>query len=248
MSWRSMAAVAGVGCGVCVLMGAPRSWQLGLTFVTAIVAVRLVVSAVAPLRLASTLRRVSEGGSVAGVAVRLVPATDVLAVAGLWRPAIFCDPSTLAPLTDAEQRAVLLHELGHLRRRDPARLLLLSVLSPAVGRTRFGAAWLQGRRASLEIAADRHALAAGAERAALASALLRVGASVQPAGAATFGPRALDLRLAALLDGRPVAHRRAGWLLGVATVVVVGLCTAVLAANVPGLADAVACVVGACVP
>lgn len=247
MRWRWTAGMAGLVCGTGMLLGAPRWWQLGVALAVTVLVVRMVVSAVTQRRLVSTLRRVSMPGSVAGVEVRLVPATGVVAVAGLWRPAIFCDPSMLAPLTKAERRAVVLHELGHLRRRDPARLLLLAALSPLVDRTRTGAGWLQRWRASLEIAADRHALAVGADRTALASALLRIGAPAQPAGAATFGPRAVDLRLAALLGDQPVPRRWPRWLLGVG-LAVVGVCMMMVAADANGLADGVACVVGWCHP
>lgn len=44
--------------------------------------------------------------------------------AGLWRPVIFLSIGSIEILDDDELEAVLRHELAHVRRRDPLKLLL----------------------------------------------------------------------------------------------------------------------------
>lgn len=163
----------------------------------------LAVAAVAArrhARLARDLQAFTRPAEVAGVAVRVGLLPTAAMVAGLWRPQIYCDADTLALLTGEERRALVLHEDGHRRGRDPLRLVALDALAVVLERLGAGR-WLQARKARREIAADRYALARGAERPAIASALLKLQPGEQ---ATTVGFRsAAELRLRALL-GEPV--------------------------------------------
>ena len=63
----------------------------------------------------SVTQQVTPGKSIHCVATRAVCAP---AVAGLFRPTLLFPPSFLHDVSQAELRWVILHELGHLRRRD----------------------------------------------------------------------------------------------------------------------------------
>jgi beta-lactamase regulating signal transducer with metallopeptidase domain len=133
----------------------------------ALVARRLLEHA----RFVRSLRRFAVEGEFGGAPVRYV---DGLApfVAGIVRPHMYCDPELARRLPVPQQRAVVLHELHHVQRRDPLRLQLTSALRPLARllpglRTR-----LDAHEARYEIAADRFALRHGATRADVAGALL----------------------------------------------------------------------------
>jgi hypothetical protein len=94
-----------------------------------------------------------------GVSLRETEALSVPTLAGLVRPAIWMPRAWLAQLSDAELRHVLLHELGHARRRD---LLVQWLFSLAVCVHWFNPlAWLAARcaRADREMACDAWVLA-----------------------------------------------------------------------------------------
>lgn len=125
-------------------------------------------------------------------------------VRGLLRPRIELSLEYLVQIDDAMLRAVLLHEVEHVMCGDPLRGLLAEVamrLNPLGFLLRVELArWKLAR----EIACDRHAIRLGADRAALAEALV--------AGARYDGPSpafpalrsterdALELRVRLLLD------------------------------------------------
>ncbi len=109
--------------------------------------------------------------------VRLVSGLDTPYVAGLARPRIYCPADLADRLSEPELRAVLLHEHHHQLAHASARLVVLAAILPAVGRLEVGRRWVERRRAAIEIAADEHALRAGAGRAELARALLKLGSA-----------------------------------------------------------------------
>lgn len=242
-----IAAVAGAACAVCLVVAAPLPWRIGVASMVTWLLARGIRMAVTHARVASMLDRSSAPGTVGDVSVHLAPGSEVVAVAGLWRPAIFCDPSTLEQLSQRERRAVVLHESGHVRRRDPVRLLVLSVVSPLLSWSPRGCGWLESCKARVEIAADRHALSVGADRAALASALLRLGGAPQPAQVAGFR-NAVDLRLEALLGDRPRPGRPGPTAVWAAGLVVIGTCVSMLLAEGHTLTGGLACVLGWCWP
>lgn len=151
-------------------------------------------------RLAARLRLRAHSTTLAGIAAQELADADAAFVAGLRRPQIFCSPELPASLAPDELRAVLLHERYHQIDRAPAKLVLLETLAPLVSRVPGGAAWLARRVAELEIAADRHALAHGSSRPALARALLKLQPAPATSGLGIGFASAADLRLRALLN------------------------------------------------
>ena len=125
-------------------------------------------------RLSTTLDRAASPGWLADHEVGLVPGLDAPYVAGLSRPRIYCPADLAERLSEPELRAVLLHERHHQLAYASARLIVLAALVPAIGQVEAGQRWLERRRASIEIAADEHALRAGAGRPDLARALLKL--------------------------------------------------------------------------
>ena len=119
--------------------------------------------------------------------------------AGPLRPIVLVGATTLALLTPAERRAVLLHEEAHRRRRDPLWAALWSLVPSVTGRARHLA-----RR---EIRADATALASGAAPSALAAALLKLPASAAPDVGFTSPSEA---RVRALLDPDAQPERWSG--------------------------------------
>ena len=165
-------------------------------------------------RLTRELIQRTEPSEIAGVEVRLGRVQEAAFVAGISRPTIFCDSHLAATLTDDELHAVVRHERAHQLARDPLRLALVAVAARVLRRFPAGAEWCERAVASREIAADRAALRHGVPRAAIASALLKVG-RFEPAGTAGFTP-AVDLRLRALLhetSETPRTPSRALWIL-----------------------------------
>lgn len=94
-------------------------------------------------------------------------------VLGPLRPEIFVSRSLLETLDAEELEAVLLHEEHHQRTRAPLRTLALAAWMRIIGLIPVLGRWIERRLAQLEIDADRYAMAAGATRAAIASALVK---------------------------------------------------------------------------
>lgn len=163
----------------------------------ALLAVLLAVAALRHVLLVRGLRRCSVPAELAGTRVRVGRLGDAAFVAGLQRPVIYCDERLPQELTAGELQAVLLHERAHQRAFDPARLLVLGLLAPIARPFAVGRQWLASALARREVAADRYALANGARRDELASALLQLPPLTQ-AHVAGFTP-AVDLRLQVLL-------------------------------------------------
>jgi len=143
-----------------------------------------------------------------GVRVRLHPETASPVIAGLRRPVIYLPPASRR-WTPATLQMVLLHELGHVVRRDlwialAARLAcLVHWFNPLVW-------WLRRRLlAQCEFACDARVIAAGADPARYAAALCEVaegGAAAPPAALAMAGRASLRQRVERL--GRRPRTRR----------------------------------------
>lgn len=130
-------------------------------------------------------------------------------VVGIRQPTIVIDADLLAAVDDAELEGLLAHELAHVRRRD--NLIALAV---GVVRDVFffvpGGRWVVRRLcAERELAADTMAVDATGRPGALASGLLKVLDSRQPARAcaAFAAPAALVVRVERLVDGPPSGGR-----------------------------------------
>lgn len=197
----AMALTAIVGC-----MLAPASAMRGtghtLLLVGGLLAVAFLVAIAREARrhqqLAAGIARVARPATLDGQAVGLVPGLEAAVVAGLRRPRIYCADDLPGRLDADELRAVFLHEHHHQLERAPARLVLIGALGPLLGRIEAGRAWLERERARIEIAADDYALASGASRPALASALIKLSGSSRLSAVPGFASAA-DLRVRALL-------------------------------------------------
>ncbi|CAN5869792.1 hypothetical protein BH23ACT10_BH23ACT10_25530 [soil metagenome] len=178
---------------------APMAWA-GAVLAIVYVA-QLVRGLTSHTRFVRSLRRFAWDGELAGVAVRWVPGVAPF-VAGVLRPRIYCDPQMSARLTARQQRAVMLHERRHQRRRDPLRLLLSGALRPLARLSPSLAAHLHAREVAREIAADRYAIRNGATRGDVAGALAAVlgieGARLAPGFASV-----VEARVRALADEEP---------------------------------------------
>ncbi len=203
---------------------------LALGGLALIVLVRGVRSALievrAQVRVRSSLRLAVEH-ELDGGFVRLFPSSRPQAFcAGLLRPRVYLSATARDRLSKAELRAVLAHEGHHVRRRDPLRLLAARILAealffvPALHR-------LERRYAELaELAADEAAVRV-AGSAALASALLKLGASDHPQAAVALAPERVDH-----LCGAPTRWRLEIRSLVLSLIGVVGLAGVALLAGV----------------
>jgi Zn-dependent protease with chaperone function len=93
--------------------------------------------------------------------------------AGYLRPRIFLSEGALGQLTETELGAVVAHELHHVRRREPLRLLVATALADALFFLPILRRMSERYRALGELAADEAAVNALHARAPLASALLK---------------------------------------------------------------------------
>ena len=128
-----------------------------------------------------------------GTPVRIVADSASAFTAGPLVPVVFVGERLVDGLSTEELRAVVLHEAAHRQRFDPLRTLVVHLF-----RFVLSAETVANAEARREITADRRAMARGATRGSLASALLNVGAA--PARSVGFAPVA-QLRVRALLDG-----------------------------------------------
>jgi beta-lactamase regulating signal transducer with metallopeptidase domain len=224
------AVAATVAVGICMVVmprpGHPAGWLLlaaigGASFLS-VLAVAIGRRAYRHADLNRKLLHRARLTTVQGIEVEELTGIEGAFVAGLVRPRIFCGQRLQLHLAPHEVKAVLLHERYHQLDRAPAKLIMLDSISPFLVATRGGRGWLARQTAALEIAADRHALAHGASRSALARAILKL----QPihAGSAGIGfATAADLRLQALLgETREDPSRSVVWL--VAAVVAAAVC------------------------
>jgi hypothetical protein len=200
---------------------------LGFEIAAGVALVLWAVAMGANLMRAARLNRALESRStrrfVSGVQVNVVPGAGKAAVVlGVVRPRIFVSDELLSVLTEDEQRAVVLHEDHHRSIWAPVRAAAIEAWLPIVGRVGLAKRALLDRLGDLELMADRHALASGCSRAALAAALIK--AQPAPVGFSAVSYDA-DKRIDALLLGedRKPQHRLAYEWVPVAALVLIGL-------------------------
>lgn len=130
--------------------------------------------------------------------------------AGLFGCRIYVSTGLVRRLRPAELDAVLLHELDHVRRREPLRTLLRSSLAGAFFFVPLLGWYARQRQEVAELRADRAAIERSGP-AAVAGALWAVGGVNQATTAGFVG--AMEARVAQVL-GDPLPERRLdAWLL-----------------------------------
>ena len=125
-------------------------------------------------------------------------------VCGLWRPAVLLPPAARAWPAEL-RRAVLLHELAHVRRRDCLTQLLAQLVRAVYWFDPL--AWVAARRLRVERerACDDFVLAAGTAGSAYAGHLLAIAQSRQPARLSPLAGSALAMARRSQLEGRLMA-------------------------------------------
>lgn len=163
------------------------------------------------------------------VRVVLSHAVPAPAVVGLVRPTILI-PAAAAGWPAAERRAVLLHELAHVRRGDAWTLLLAWLVRAVYWPNPL--VWLAARRLrrASEEACDAAVVAAGVKPVAYAGLLVRLArgssdAAVPALAQGAAEPGGLSARVHALLRGghRSPARGRLVALVGALAALVIGL-------------------------
>lgn len=170
----------------------------------------LVLAALLPGRVQGIKELVHEPlGHGGGHHPRVVDLAEPIAVLHGWmRPTLVVDRRLWHALSEAEREAVVAHEQGHLRRRDPFVLMwirTLLVLAPQRHAHRLARVWLQ----HAELRADAEAARIVGDSAVVAQALVqcaRLGVSPSPALAVSWTGGALDDRIRALVE-RPITSR-----------------------------------------
>lgn len=194
------------------------SLKLGFLAVVSSVAVVITVARAAKgllstRRMAAKWRRNAVPLDVDGTTLpvyRIDEQFPVAAVVGIFRPRIFVARQAIESLSPEELRAVLEHEIGHVRSRDNLKRLILRVcrdlLLIPIG-SELDKAWAD----NAEAAADEYVAAQGGHKALdLASALVKV------ARLASLGLPSVAATDSALLDGRSDVTERVRRLLELA--------------------------------
>ena len=171
-----------------------------------------------------------------GIPVFRVPTSSpVMALVGIFRPALFVGREVTTTLTPEELEVSLAHEAAHDRSRDNLKRLLVAWLPDALAASRLGRRLTNHWQAAMEFAADSRA-AEGSERraVALASALVKVARLAPPPLARGALARVSGLHEETLLAARVerllgfvtssavASERRSAWPF-VAIVVVLGI-------------------------
>lgn len=99
--------------------------------------------------------------------------TSLLAVSGIFDPTIFIAKDIFLGLSSEELYAAIAHEVAHVSAYDNLKQLMLRITSPPRWLAGFAGLDREWGRAA-EVAADQHAVAAGAPALELSSALVKV--------------------------------------------------------------------------
>lgn len=131
-------------------------------------------AAVAPSpRIAAASARVGVGGR-----VTVFDSPVALAfTTGLARPHVYLSTAAVSELEPDELEAVVLHERAHLVRRDPLRIALARLLASALFFVPMAEALRRRFEVAKELDADREVVASQRQTAALAGALVKLGAA-----------------------------------------------------------------------
>jgi beta-lactamase regulating signal transducer with metallopeptidase domain len=198
-------------------------------------------------RLARLAGRIARGSNVTSADVRITEHVASPVVVGLTRPIVLL-PATAESWEETDLEAMLVHELGHVARRDCLINFCADIVTSLYWCNPL--ARLSARRLRLEAerACDERVVTRGTDPRIYAELLLRVAradrcvSALTRAATAMSRARELESRLAAMLDGRtsypPVSRTAATLLIAVgAAVTVPAAALTVSAAEVPNVAD-----------
>lgn len=150
---------------------------------------------------------------------------------GLWRPVILL-PKGARSWKDEQSRAILLHELAHVKRADS--LVLGFMLVVCAAQWFHPLIWLAVRRfrADSELVADEAVINAGIQPSAYAQMLLAMAVETQagyPLSSAFLTGSTLVYRVQSILDPKPnsISHRRQVAILGAIAFILVSSLSAV---------------------
>ena len=197
-------------CGVHGDVHAPLL-VLGVVLIL-LVAVRSLVAARRLWRASIDLLALQAHGARSGVVVEVPGDTPLCLATGVLRPRVLLSTGLRARLGNPVVAAALAHEHAHLRRRDPAALVVLE-MTAAFGLP--GSGLSAAFRAAAEESADAEA-AAEVGGIALAEALVRMARLMHDRpgspslGALAFGAHPLEERVILLLEGPPAPVRARG--------------------------------------
>ena len=231
------------GCGLGA--GASRGLSAALYALAAAVALRLAWVAVRKVRATRAvtvpglvLRRVARLQPAAGRPVVVLPVDEPLAyAAGFGRGQVVVSRGLLDRLDAGERKALLAHELAHLRGGHQRMLLVGEVVVGAFGflppvRNAFASL-----RRALEMAADARAVEATGDPRLVARAIAKAALAAPVAVVPLAAQCDLRDRLERLLDPRPPSRRASAAVAAagalVAGAVVLSLCLAVHAGALP---------------
>ncbi len=113
--------------------------------------------------------------------LRLLDSTQPLAfTVGFWNPQVVLSKGMVSALSPAELSAVLSHELGHVRSRDPLRLAVVRFLADALWFLPVARSLAAGFADAVEAAADDWAVGITRRPVDLASALVKTAKAGVP--------------------------------------------------------------------
>lgn len=199
---------------------------------------RQLLGALAAMQTRRRLLRTATVNPADGMLVLPADEPQAFVVGFLW-PILFVTRGLVSGAHQGHLRAVVSHEMAHLRRRDPLRRVIaklsLGFHLPGVAR------WLDVRLARVhEQAADADAAAELGDAAMVADALVALtrAAPRLPVGATAFAGSGLELRITRLMLARNASNRPAAMtLLSIATlfVLVISLSADAVHHSVEGL-------------
>ncbi len=194
---------------------AVRNWRAIIlsvwAFGSALVLLQMLLGYAAIWRLRRSMTR--SVGHVDGVEILESPAGTMPMTAGIWKPAVFL-PADSSAWPDSRRRAVLAHELAHVRRSDAATQLLARAAVALYWWNPM--AWLAWRESlkERERAADDMVLAAGLSATDYAAHLLDIARSLSASSAmavAMARKSQLEGRLMAILDSNASRKSAGRW-------------------------------------
>jgi hypothetical protein len=140
-----------------------------------------------PADLAAAVERASRWTGAEAPRIAVGDEDGTAFVAGVRSPVLFVPLPLWNRLDVHGRRAMLLHELAHVRRRDPLRLRALSLLTDVLWPA-FPLRWIAAQlRDAWEAQADLEAVHGGATRSALARSLVEACAASAPRQVLAFG-------------------------------------------------------------